>query len=261
MAWHQPSARRHLRRRRDQLRAVLRGGRAGRAVPVRRRRPETRLRLREVDGYVWHGYVPTAGPGQRYGYRVHGPYDPAAGPPLRPGQAAARPVRQGRRGRRYLGPGGLLLPVRRRRAGATPATRRRTCRARWWSTRTSTGPATGRPGCRYHDSVIYEAHVRGLTRLPPRHPGERARHLPRAVAPGDHRPPDVAGRHRHRAHARAPVRQRRRAGPARPGQLLGLQHHRVLRPAQRLRRRRPARRAGAGVQGDGPGPARGRASR
>ena len=40
---------------------------------------ETRTELREVDGFVWHGYLPTAGPGQRYGYRVHGPYDPAAG--------------------------------------------------------------------------------------------------------------------------------------------------------------------------------------
>ncbi len=40
---------------------------------------ETRLPLREVDGFVWHGYLPGLGPGQRYGYRVHGPYDPAAG--------------------------------------------------------------------------------------------------------------------------------------------------------------------------------------
>src|SRR5690625_1902887 len=40
---------------------------------------ETRIRLDEVDGYVWHAYLPTIGPGQRYGYRVHGPYDPAAG--------------------------------------------------------------------------------------------------------------------------------------------------------------------------------------
>ncbi|MFZ2177254.1 MAG: glycogen debranching protein GlgX [Rhodococcus sp. (in: high G+C Gram-positive bacteria)] len=40
---------------------------------------ETRVRLDEVDGYVWHGYLPTVTPGQRYGYRVHGPWDPAAG--------------------------------------------------------------------------------------------------------------------------------------------------------------------------------------
>ncbi len=40
---------------------------------------ESRVPLREVDGFVWHGYLPSVGPGQRYGYRVHGPYDPSAG--------------------------------------------------------------------------------------------------------------------------------------------------------------------------------------
>ena len=40
---------------------------------------ETRVPLREVDGFVWHGYLPTVEPCQRYGYRVHGPYDPASG--------------------------------------------------------------------------------------------------------------------------------------------------------------------------------------
>jgi glycogen operon protein len=40
---------------------------------------ERRIELREVDGYIWHGAVTGIGPGQRYGYRVHGPYDPAAG--------------------------------------------------------------------------------------------------------------------------------------------------------------------------------------
>ncbi len=40
---------------------------------------ETRIDLEEVDAHVWHCYVPGAGPGQRYGYRVHGPYEPWAG--------------------------------------------------------------------------------------------------------------------------------------------------------------------------------------
>src|ERR1700727_1906167 len=42
---------------------------------------ETRWSLIQGDGGVWQGYLPTARPGQRYGYRVHGPWDPAAGPP------------------------------------------------------------------------------------------------------------------------------------------------------------------------------------
>ncbi len=40
---------------------------------------EQRVRLPERDAFVWHGYLPNIGPGQRYGYRVHGPYEPARG--------------------------------------------------------------------------------------------------------------------------------------------------------------------------------------
>ncbi|HZK32827.1 MAG TPA: glycogen debranching protein GlgX, partial [Corynebacterium sp.] len=40
---------------------------------------EQRINLEEVDAYVWHCYLPGIQPGQRYGYRVHGPYDPADG--------------------------------------------------------------------------------------------------------------------------------------------------------------------------------------
>ncbi len=40
---------------------------------------ETRRHLRESSDFVWHGYVPGVGPGQRYGFRVHGPYAPSCG--------------------------------------------------------------------------------------------------------------------------------------------------------------------------------------
>ena len=40
---------------------------------------ETRHELTEVDGSVWHAFLPGVQPGQRYGYRVHGPYDPSRG--------------------------------------------------------------------------------------------------------------------------------------------------------------------------------------
>jgi isoamylase len=40
---------------------------------------EARITLPEVDSFVWHGFVPTIEPGQRYGYRVYGAYDPQAG--------------------------------------------------------------------------------------------------------------------------------------------------------------------------------------
>jgi isoamylase len=42
-------------------------------------RIETRIQLTEVDGFIWHAYLPDVRPGQRYGYRVHGPWNPDAG--------------------------------------------------------------------------------------------------------------------------------------------------------------------------------------
>jgi isoamylase len=40
---------------------------------------ETKVPIEEVDAYCWHAYLPSVGPGQRYGYRVHGPWDPGEG--------------------------------------------------------------------------------------------------------------------------------------------------------------------------------------
>jgi isoamylase len=40
---------------------------------------ESRVAPPEVDGFVWHGFLPDVQPGQRDGYRVYGPYDAAAG--------------------------------------------------------------------------------------------------------------------------------------------------------------------------------------
>src|SRR5262245_33982051 len=40
---------------------------------------EERIALGDSTFHVWHGYLPGIGPGQRYGYRVHGPWDPRHG--------------------------------------------------------------------------------------------------------------------------------------------------------------------------------------
>ena len=46
-------------------------------MPVRRgRQGDPHPDRQERDALVWHIYLPRVGPGQRYGYRVHGPYDP-----------------------------------------------------------------------------------------------------------------------------------------------------------------------------------------
>lgn len=52
---------------------------------------ETRLSLTEVSNFVWHGYVPGVGPGQRYGYRVHGPYAPDEGHRFNPNKLLIDP--------------------------------------------------------------------------------------------------------------------------------------------------------------------------
>src|SRR5260370_318962 len=40
---------------------------------------ETRIDLPEVTAFCWHGYLPHVGPGQRYGFRAHGPWAPDEG--------------------------------------------------------------------------------------------------------------------------------------------------------------------------------------
>jgi isoamylase len=52
---------------------------------------ETRLPLTEVSNFVWHGYVPSVGPGQRYGFRVYGPYEPHVGHRFNPNKLLIDP--------------------------------------------------------------------------------------------------------------------------------------------------------------------------
>jgi isoamylase len=52
---------------------------------------ETRLPLTEVSNFVWHGYLPGIGPRQRYGFRVHGPYEPEQGHRFNPNKLLIDP--------------------------------------------------------------------------------------------------------------------------------------------------------------------------
>jgi glycogen operon protein len=52
---------------------------------------ETRIRLRDRSNYVWHGYVPGVRPGQRYGFRAHGPYAPEMGMRFNPSKLLVDP--------------------------------------------------------------------------------------------------------------------------------------------------------------------------
>ncbi|MBD0739164.1 glycogen debranching protein GlgX [Streptomyces sp. CBMA29] len=128
---------------------------------------EQRLTLTEVDGFVRHAYLPDVGPGQRYGYRVHGPYRPDEGHRCNPAKLLLDPYAtavdgqvdgdESAFGHRFHAPeeqntmdslGHAMLSV-----VTDPS-------FDWGDDRA--------PGHSYHESVIYEAHVKGLTMT---HPG------------------------------------------------------------------------------------------
>ncbi|MFF3820710.1 glycogen debranching protein GlgX [Streptomyces bluensis] len=130
---------------------------ASRSVPVT-----------EVDGFVWHGYLPGVGPGQRYGYRVHGPWHPSAGHRCNPAKLLLDPYATAVDGQVDNHPS----LYERAPAGPAPGDS-----AGHTMLGVVTDPAfdwgADRPPCRsYAETVIYEAHVRGLTRTHPEVPAE-----------------------------------------------------------------------------------------
>jgi glycogen operon protein len=128
-----------------------------------------RVRLAERSDHVWHVYLPDVRPGQLYGFRVHGPYAPLEGSPLQPGEAPARPLRQGALGTRHgeddhfgytVGhPDGDLSLDGRDDAGTMPKSVVVDTAFTWGEDRPPDHPL--------HRSLLYECHVRGLTRLHP----------------------------------------------------------------------------------------------
>ena len=97
------------------------------------------------------------------------------------------------------------------------------------------------PRTPWHETLIYELHVKGFTKLNPADPRGAARHLSRPCVGAVDPSPEVARRHRGGADAGASARRRLAPRAARPGQLLGLQHARLLRAGRRATRRRSRR--------------------
>ena len=208
----------------------------------RGRREVQRIELAERTDQVWHCYLPEARPGLLYGYRVHGPYRPERRPPLQPAQAAARSVcaRTSSATLRWSDAlfgytighkrGDLSFDRRDSARGMPQVQRDRAAR--------SPGATTGRRAVPWHDTVIYELHVRGFTmQHPDVPPALRGTYAGLATAPGD-RSPEAPGRDDDRADAGARVRRRPPPGRARAAQLLGLQHDRLLRARRALLARR-----------------------
>ena len=129
-----------------------------------------RIPVRERNGHIWHAYLPDAAPGQLYGYRVHGPYDPGAGHRFNPNKLLLDPYAKGISGSvewsdavfgyEVGGDGDDLSFDDRDSAGAMPRCVVVDPTFRWGDDRP--------PGIPWNRTVIYECHVRGMTM---RHPG------------------------------------------------------------------------------------------
>ncbi|HEY4791679.1 MAG TPA: glycogen debranching protein GlgX, partial [Actinomycetes bacterium] len=128
---------------------------------------ERRLRLPEVTAHTWHGYVPEVGPGQRYGFRVHGAYDPERGERRNPAKLLLDPYARAIEGMvdwddsvfGYKVGGDDLHPDGRDSSPHVPRSVVVHDAFPWGDDR--------RPAVPWADTVIYEAHVRGFTM---RHP-------------------------------------------------------------------------------------------
>jgi isoamylase len=133
---------------------------------------ETRINVTEVDGLVWHCYLTGVGPGQRYGYRVHGPYQPERGHRCNPAKLLLDPYGKAVDGEvtwhqavfsyQHGNPSVLnsddSAPYMPRNVVINPY-------FDWGDDRPPRTP--------YHETLIYETHVRGLTMRHPEVPADQ----------------------------------------------------------------------------------------
>lgn len=128
---------------------------------------ETRIEMTEQNSYVWHNYIPGLQPGQRYGYRVYGPYDPMHGLRCNPNKLLLDPYAKAIEGNIdgdeslfsywFKSPDDNSAMNDLDSAAHTMKSAVINPYFDWGNDQ--------HPYISYHDSVIYEAHVRGMTNL------------------------------------------------------------------------------------------------
>jgi len=133
---------------------------------------ETRVELEHYDAGIWHGFVPDIGPGQEYGYRVNGPFDPADGLRCNPNKLLLDPYARAIRGtvtydQALLGhdPDDPAKPSDADSAPFMPRSLVTDAADYDWE-----GDAP--PLLPYADTVLYETHVKGFTMRHPDIPSE-----------------------------------------------------------------------------------------
>ena len=134
------------------------------------KRETERIVLPEYTNQIWHGYIVGLHPGQLYGYRVYGPYEPRTGHRFNPQQAADRPLRDGDRGPAAADRRPLRLPPRQPARRSRRFDRRDSARMMPKCRVVETGFTWGPerlPNVPWSQTVIYELHVKGFTKLHP----------------------------------------------------------------------------------------------
>ncbi len=129
---------------------------------------ETRIGLSEVTGYCWHAYLPEVEPGQRYGFRVHGPWDPENGHRCNPAKLLLDPYAKAIVGEAQWDE--AVFPYR---FGEGEDVINETDSSPYVPRSVVHQPHFDWDGDRrlqrpWHETIIYETHVKGLTK---RHPG------------------------------------------------------------------------------------------
>jgi isoamylase len=132
---------------------------------------ETRVGMVERDALVWHAYLPRVAPGQRYGFRVHGPYDPAQGLRCDPSKLLLDPYAKAVEGDIDWAPACFSYdfknPKKRNQQDSAPHVMKSVVTNPYFDWQDDRPPRTP-----YHETLIYEAHVRGLTMTHPDVPEE-----------------------------------------------------------------------------------------
>ena len=130
-------------------------------------RETARVALPDRTGAVWHGYVPGLKPGALYGYRASGPYEPDQGHRFNPAKLLADPYARAFHGRWKASQETLEPEVTPSPIDSAPFVPKSIVPEP--ETRRTDAPALRRP---WTETVIYEAHVKGLTQLHPDVPPE-----------------------------------------------------------------------------------------
>ena len=137
-------------------------------------REVARIELPEFTDEIWHGYVPGVRPGSIYGYRVHGPYDPANGHRFNPNKLVLDPYARGHFGELEWHP--AVFGYRLETGDDTTFDERDS--ARHMPKCVVVDPnfdwkgEPGRCSVPWDHTIIYELHMRGYTKLHPKLPAE-----------------------------------------------------------------------------------------